>query len=83
MSEDFLGKRKKYYLDRVVNSKSETIRAKEVGRCVGRSLVRFGAKHFTTRSQGGDFWSVGGGYQFAKPTLFPFIRKACSKKRLT
>ena len=37
---------KPYYLDCVVNSESETIRAKEVGRCVGRSLVRFGAKHF-------------------------------------
>ena len=61
MSEDIKGKRKKYDLDRVVHSQSETIRAKEDGRCVGRSLVRFGAKHCTTRSQGGDFWSVSGG----------------------
>ena len=45
------GERKKYYLDRVVHSQSETIRAKDDGWCVGRSLVRFGAKHCTTRSR--------------------------------
>src|SRR5713101_4917002 len=52
------GKRKKYDLDRVVHSKSETSWVAGFHQYI--LSARFGAKRCTTRSQGGDFWSEGG-----------------------
>jgi hypothetical protein len=52
VSEDFKGKRKKYYPVACGKIEDRTIRAKEEGRCVGQSLVSFGAKHFTTERSG-------------------------------
>ena len=59
MSEDFKGKRRKFYPVACGKIEDRTIRAKEEGRCVGQSLVSFGAKHFTTERSGLEIFERG------------------------
>jgi hypothetical protein len=69
-----MGKRKKYYLDRVLHLKSET--KDRLGRgCVGRAVVSFRCEALYTRSQGGDFCSVGGGVQSGSRTFVVLYHK--------